>query len=324
MKACVLLPVYNDWPCLPRLLSELDQTLSALDLLATIVIINDGGMPPPAESRFLNEDFHHITDFRMIELVRNVGNQNALGIGLNFIRDAIECDVVVVMDSDGQDSPSHLELLLSAHRDHPDALITAERSGRSEGLLFRSCYRVYRWSFTILTGKRLTFGNFSVIPYRHLARLCTMWELPVNFAAALIKSRIPIHCVPCHRDDRYDGVTSQSFVNLIIHGINGVSLFSEIALVRVSLASAAIILLTLLGMSVVAAIRLFTDLATPGWASTVVGFLLILMCQALLLCVVAIVLRVQRPMSVVEPNLYKLAIASITTIERRRMVRATA
>jgi hypothetical protein len=324
MNACVLLPVYNDWPSLPRLLVELDRAFSALDIFSTVVIINDGGRPPVNGNEFLDLNFDRITEFRMIELVGNVGNQNALGIGLSFIRDQIKCDIVVVMDSDGQDSPEHLGLLISAHRDHPDELVAAERSGRSEGLLFKTCYQIYRWVFTLLTGKRLTFGNFSVIPYQHLVRLCAMPDLTANFAATLIKSRIPIFCVPCYRADRYDGVTSQSFVNLIIHGINGVSVFSEIALVRVSLFSAAIILTTLFGIAFVAIIRFFTHLAIAGWASNVVGFLLVLMTQALLLSLIAIIVKVQRPMSMlVEPNSYKLAIASERLIKYQRAIRAT-
>ena len=254
-----------------------------------------------------------------------MGNQNALGIGLNFIRDEITCDAVVVMDSDGQDSPGDLVRLISAHRENPKDLITAERSGRSEDLLFRICYRIYRWSFEALTGKRLMFGNFSVIPGHHLPRLCAMAELPVNFAAALIKSRIPLHGEPCYRGARYDGVTSQNFVNLVIHGINGVSVFSEIALVRVSLFSGIIIFGTLFGIAVVAGVRLFTNFAIAGWATNTGGFLLILMCQALLLSLVAIIVRVQRPMSlVIEPAAYKAAIKSVVATKPRRAVEAVA
>jgi hypothetical protein len=325
MKACILLPVYNDWKCLPRLLVELDETLQALGASASVVIINDGGDPPPANNNILSGDYSCLTDFRLIELVRNVGNQNALGIGLSFIRDEVDCDAVIVMDSDGQDAPSDLKALIAAHREHPDSLITAERSGRSEGLLFRICYQIYRWSFQLLTGKRLMFGNFSVVPAAHLTRLCAMAELPINFAASLIKSRISIYGQPCYRGARYDGVTSQNFVNLVIHAINGVSVFSEIALVRVSLFAAIIIFGTLLGMTAVAAIRFFTNLAIAGWATNIGGLLLILMCQALLLSLVAIIVRVQRPMSlVIEPAMYKAAIKSVTVMRPRQPVEAVA
>lgn len=152
-----------------------------------------------------------------------------------------------------------------------------------------------------------------------------MVELPVNFAAALIKSRIPIHGAPCYRAARYDGVTSQNFVNLVIHGINGVSVFSEIALVRLSLFSAIIIFCTLIGMAVVAAVRLLTHLAIAGWTTNIVGFLLVLMCQALLLSLTAIIARVQRPASlVVDPTIYKVAIKSISSMGSRQLVETLA
>jgi hypothetical protein len=325
MRVCILLPVYNDWACLPRLLGELDQSLSALSAAATIVILNDGGNAPTNSADFLDQHYGQVTDFRLIDLVRNVGNQNALAIGLSFIRDHVECDAVLVMDSDGQDSPADLMRLFSAYRKNPADLITAERSGRSEGLLFRICYQIYRRAFMVLTGKRLTFGNFSIIPRQQLPRLCIMTELSVNFAAALIKSRIPIHCVPCYRAARYDGATSQNFVNLIVHAINGISVFSEIALVRVSLYSAVIIFFTLVGIAIVAAIRICTDLAIAGWATNAVGFLLILMCQAFLLSLVAIIVRVQRPMSlVIEPKSYELAILLVTPVICGRPFRVTA
>jgi hypothetical protein len=259
----------------------------------------------------------------MIELVRNLGNQNALSIGLSFIRDEIECDVVIVMDSDGQDSPSDLPLLLSAHHDHPRAFIAAERSGRSEGLMFRGCYQLYRCIFMVLTGKRLTFGNFSVIPWRHLSRLCSMAELPVNYAAALIKSRIPVHCVRCFRGARYDGVSSQNIVGLIIHALNGVLVFGEIALVRVSLFSGFLISCALVGIAVVGAIRFLTDYAIAGWASNVVGILTLLIGQAMLFSLLAILVRGRNPISlIVDPKRYRLAISSATSIKSANIVHA--
>src|SRR5947209_20535635 len=47
LRICVVLPVYNDWVCLTRLLPEIDQALSASRCTATVVIINDGGEEPP-------------------------------------------------------------------------------------------------------------------------------------------------------------------------------------------------------------------------------------------------------------------------------------
>ena len=63
MKVCILLPVYNDWRCLPRLLGELDKSLLTLGASASVVIINDGGDAPQNEGEFLNQDYRCIADF---------------------------------------------------------------------------------------------------------------------------------------------------------------------------------------------------------------------------------------------------------------------
>jgi polyisoprenyl-phosphate glycosyltransferase len=316
LRACVLLPAYNDWACFPRLLSEIDQALTASRCTARVVIVNDGGEPCASDADFLKRKYAAIGEFRMIELVRNLGNQNALSVGMSFIRDELECDVVIVLDSDGQDLPGDIPELLAAYRQEPRALVVAERSGRAEGLLFRVCYRIYRTMFQLMVGKRMSFGNFSVIPWRHLPRLCSMAELPVNFAAALIKSRLQVVRVPIFRGARYDGVSSQNIVALIIHGVNGILVFGEIALVRVTLLSAFVVLFALIGIGVVGAVRLFTNYAIAGWASNVIGILVLLLGQGILFSLLATLVRGRNPISlIVDPQRYKLAIASVTAIK---------
>lgn len=316
LRTCILLPTYNDWSCLPRLLVEIDGALSAEGCSATVVIVNDGGASCADDAEFLARHYDVISEFRVLDLVRNLGNQNALSIGLSFIRDEIECDAVVVMDSDGQDIPADLARLMAAHRERPRDLVVAERSGRSEGFLFRLCYRLYRGTFNVLVGKGMSFGNYSIIPAVHLPRLCSMAELPVNFAASLIKSRLPIRRVPCFRGPRVDGATSQNIVTLIIHGMNGILVFSEIALVRVTLFSGAVVLCAFLGIVAVTAVRLFTHYAIAGWASTLIGLLVLLIGQALLFSLLAMLVRGRNSVSLfVDPAFYKLAIASVTAIK---------
>ena len=295
------------------MLAEVDAALFVSKCTAIVVIVNDGGEPFPKNGWFSTRDYKCVTEFRLIDLVRNLGNQNALTIGLSFIRDEADCDVVIVMDSDGQDIPAQISDLLAIHRNAPSALVVAERSGRSEGLLFRLCYILYRVIFKMLIGRSLTFGNFSIVPHCHLRRLCSMAELPVNFAAALIKSRIPISRVPCFRGARYDGVSSQNIVGLIIHALNSILVFGEIALVRIALFSGILIFSALVGLAVVGFIRLFTSYAIPGWTSNVAGVLVLVIGQAMLFSLLATLVRGRNPISlIVDPERYKLAIASVT------------
>ena len=320
MRVAILIPVYNDWACLPRLLAEIDATLGD-DCKASVVIINDGGASLPRDIPLL-ETCNRIGDVRIVELVRNVGNQIAGSIGLSLARDEVPCDCVVVMDGDGQDRPAHIKDLIDEHRQNPGALITAERSGRAEGHVFRAGYKVFRFIFQALTSRRIISGNFSLIPRQHLARLCAMPELPFHFSAGLIKSRLPIRYVPCFRDPRYDGVSSQSFVSLVMHGINALSVFSETVLIRISLGAAVLIALSLVAILMITAIRLLTSIWIMGFATTVIGLLTLVMGQAILLCLIGIFVRAQRPQSTIaDPQQYRAAIANIHNLTEQKPLR---
>jgi hypothetical protein len=78
-----------------------------------------------------------------------------------------------------------------------------------------------------------------------------------------------------------------SFVNLLIHGLSAVAVFSEFVFARMLVASAAITAFAIVMAGSAIVIRLTTRLAIPGWASTVVGFSLVLLSEALLFSMVS-------------------------------------
>jgi hypothetical protein len=70
-----------------------------------------------------------------------------------------------------------------------------------------------------------------------------------------------------------------TFVTLVSHGLSAISVFSDVVGVRLLIASIAGSLIALLGLVVVVAIRLFTDLAIPGWATYAAGASIIMVFQ---------------------------------------------
>ena len=71
-----------------------------------------------------------------------------------------------------------------------------------------------------------------------------------------------------------------NFVKLVIHGLSAISVYSDAIGVRLLLATLAMIGLDLVALAVTLAVRLTTDLAIPGWATTAFGVLLIILLQA--------------------------------------------
>ena len=73
-----------------------------------------------------------------------------------------------------------------------------------------------------------------------------------------------------------------NFVSLVTHGLSAISVYSDVVGVRLLVTSFVMALLTLSGIAAAVIVRLTTDWAVPGWASYVVGILLILMVQAIM------------------------------------------
>jgi polyisoprenyl-phosphate glycosyltransferase len=118
-------------------------------------------------------------------------------------------------------------------------------------------------------------------------RLVHMPELWNNLAACVMRSRLKFVTVPIARGRRYHGASRMNLVGLIVHGLSALSVHIDTIFVRVLLGCALICTASLIGIVTVAVIRFATDFAIPGWASTMVGDLLIILMQTIVLVVAA-------------------------------------
>src|SRR5262249_45153103 len=134
-----------------------------------IVAVDDGSVdfdPPGAD--LLGGSIRGI---RVVRLKANLGHQRAIALGLAHAQRTMKFDFALVMDSDGEDRPVDAARLLDAHNDDPNSIVVARRGQRSEGLLFRIFYQFYKFLFRRLTGKPISFGNFSLIPAERLSNV---------------------------------------------------------------------------------------------------------------------------------------------------------
>ena len=162
-------------------------------------------------------------------------------------------------------------------------MVFARRAQRSESLLFQSFYGLYRLLFRLTTGRWIRFGNFSVIPATLLGRIVSLPDLWNNYAAAIVKARLPLRFVACDRGRRLSGNSKMSLVGLILHGLSAISVHSDVFGARALLGSLGIMAVALaLGLAA-AAIRFMTHLAIPGWATYAVGLSLLAVLQAVTL-----------------------------------------
>jgi hypothetical protein len=227
-------------------------------------------------------------------LRRNVGHQRAIALGLTWIRCHLSCSFLVVMDGDGEDDPNDVPTLLRRCEElAAKKAVFARRTRRTEGLIFRGFYRLYRFFFRTLTGRTIRVGNFSVVPAHLLERLVCVPELWNHYAAAFSKARVPFDQVPTPRGSRLAGQSRMNLVSLMIHGLSAISVFGEEVGLRLLLASLLLSIFAGIAICAVVFIRFFTDLAIPGWATSAFGLLLVLLVQGLLSSLVIVFLILQ-------------------------------
>jgi hypothetical protein len=127
-----------------------------------------------------------------------------------------------------------------------------------------------------LTGISVRVGNFSVAPIGVVRRLIRMPELWNHYAGAIYKSKVPFKCIPLDRGRRLRGRSHMNLPALVAHGIAGIATFQEAVATRILLSTVIGLGILVAAFLLVAGIRMGTNAAIPGWATTAKGFVLIL------------------------------------------------
>jgi polyisoprenyl-phosphate glycosyltransferase len=281
----VLLPLYNDWESLELLLVDLDGQLARHGVQAQALVVDDCSPEQPGEL-FCLGPLKSLATVDVLPLRRNLGHQRAIAIGLAYVEQHIDNRCVVVMDSDGEDSPEDVPRLLARfEQEGGDKIVFAERTKRSETIIFKIFYLIYRWLHFLLTGVHVRVGNFSVIPPARLQSLVTVSELWNHYAAAVFKSRQPRCGMPTQRAKRLSGRSRMNFVGLVIHGLSALSVFGETIGARLLILNSVVFLVGLIAIIATMVLRLGMNVGIPGWATNVVGILVIIMLQTLMLTV---------------------------------------
>ncbi len=284
-RIIILTPFLNEEESLNRLLEELGTALQPLTNSSfTVLVIDDGSTGKytlKAPSQF---------SVKLLHLQRNIGHQKAIAVGLAYIKENMECDKVLVMDADGEDRPEDALALLKASGNDPGKIIFAKRRSRQEGNRFKFFYSLYKFAFRILTGKRIAFGNFMVMPKPLLDKVVFYSEIWNHIAGGILKTGLPYSPIITHRGKRYAGHSKMSFHSLMIHGLGAIAVFIETIASRLLIFSLLLIGISLLAILALVGVKTFTDLAIPGWTSTVISAMLIILLQSFLLSLFTIFL----------------------------------
>jgi len=274
-QVTILCPLYNDEASFNIFAAEIEKKTSTIpDHRFSFAVINDGSSETPLLKTRL--------PITLIHLHRNLGHQKAIAIGLSYIQQHLQFDKVLIMDADGEDKPEDISLLLSA-TSHQNIVAAGQRASRQEGSRFKFFYYIYKMLFHLFTGTKISFGNFMLLPKTAVEKLIHHSEIWNNLPGGLLKSKIPLLLVPVHRGKRYEGKSKMHFNALLLHGLGAIGVFIEVVALRLFLFSLGMIFISIITIIVVILIKYFTYKAIPGWATTAISSMLVILLQSFLL-----------------------------------------
>tara|TARA_B100000787_G_scaffold15033_1_gene10715 strand:- start:187 stop:1059 length:873 start_codon:yes stop_codon:yes gene_type:complete len=228
-KIKILIPVYNDWQSVFKLLENINSEISKINYEFSVVILNDSSTESKPE---FSVNLDYLKSVQIINMRENRGHARCNAAGLKYISEKEDFDYVIPMDGDGEDRPKELILLTEKIKDHPNKAITANRVKRSEGFVFKFCYLFHKYLTYIFTGQTIKFGNYTCLPKSIVNEMVNEPSTWNSFSGSLAKIAKVRKFIPSERGTRYFGPSKMSFVKLLKHSLSIITVFKTTLLIR--------------------------------------------------------------------------------------------
>jgi polyisoprenyl-phosphate glycosyltransferase len=152
-RISIVIPVYNEAPCLGKLYAELTATCDQLPYEFEFLFVNDGSTDETEEvlARLRLADER----IRYLVMSRNFGHQGALSAGLKFAGG----DAVIMMDGDLQHPPNLIPRLVACWQAGSDVVNTVRLDTENSPVVKKVLSHAFYAIFRLLTGVPIEAGS---------------------------------------------------------------------------------------------------------------------------------------------------------------------
>ena len=231
-KIIILIPVYNDWESLKKLIEEINENIKIFkNIIFECLIINDA-------STIQTPEIFRPSKFKAMEILNmreNRGHARCNAFGIRYIFQNKEFDNLILMDADGEDRPVEIRSLIEKINNSPNISVVAKRVKRSEDLIFRALYQVHKLITVFFTGKNINFGNYSILTKDDVGKIYSKASLWSSFSGSVKKHLKDLSNINSIRGLRYFGPSKMSFFKLIIHSLSIIAVFKYQVFLRSTL-----------------------------------------------------------------------------------------
>ena len=221
-KIIILIPVFNDWESLIKLISEINENVKDYKNISfDLMIVNDAStIKQPKLIKPSN-----INSIQIFNMKENRGHARCNAFGIRYVEKNKEFNNLILMDGDGEDRPVEIKNLINQSIDKPNISIVAKRIKRSEGPIFQLLYQIHKIITYVFTGKNINFGNYSCLTKKDVEKLNSEASLWSSYSGTVKKNLVSFGVVNSVRGLRYFGPSQMSLFKLLIHSFSIIAVF---------------------------------------------------------------------------------------------------
>ena len=228
-KILILIPVFNDWDSLKKLIIEINENIKSYNNIHfECVIVNDAStISQPKITKPEN-----IKSLEILNMIENRGHARCNAFGIRYVLENKQFDNLILMDGDGEDRPEEIKSLIDKIDNTPTVSVVAKRVRRSEGPLFQLLYKIHKLTTLIFTGKNMNFGNYSILTKKDVEKIHSKASLWSSFSGTVKKNLDPLNEINSIRGLRYFGPSQMSLFKLLIHSFSIIAVFKYQVILR--------------------------------------------------------------------------------------------
>lgn len=262
----VVIPIYNDQEVIAELLRRLTAVLESIVSDYEIILIDDGSRDN--SWAIMNQERSQREHLRIARLSRNFGQQNAIAAGLSLTTK----ELIVLMDSDLQDRPEDIPVLIDALLADPEATMAiAQWEERKDSRMKKAVSRLFQIVSNKITDihQMPRLGIFRVMKKSVVDELRNFPERTATAVSLLYFIGHKYVAVPLKRDARFAGSSGYNLRKMLALTFARIFSFSMFPIRMVTYMGALLCLGSMLAACGLIIYKLVGNVVT-GWTSMMV------------------------------------------------------
>jgi polyisoprenyl-phosphate glycosyltransferase len=261
----VVIPVYNDFEVLDELHKRLMPVITNLTEKYELIFVNDGSKDKSLDVlvAIANND----SKVKVINLTRNFGQSGAIFAGL----DNCTGELIVIMDSDLQDKPEDIPILIDALLNSDFQMAISCWKSRNEPLFRKITSKLFNYTINKITGikRDRRMGMFRVIRKKVIADLKKIPERTSYFTSLVYWSGFKYIPVELERDPRFAGKSGYNIYSMLRLATDIIFSYSLFPIRVASVTGAVISIFAFLAGLYLIYDKLYGSFVMPGWTSII-------------------------------------------------------